>query len=157
MQVDGETVQFALWDTAGQEEYEQLRPLSYPNTDVIVICFAVDNRDSFANVSLKWLPEVRARQPFHHRPYIHGGPKMWGHPPPRDIILSNLTHTRPFNGHFSGTTRVSRHQKGKTSLDFTEARDSEWQWHQLGHMQVCTSLQTDNHASTPPLSFLQAG
>ena len=43
-----------------------------------------------------------------------------------------------------------------TSLDFTEARDSEWQWHQLGHMQVCTSFQTDNLASTPPLSFLQA-
>jgi len=38
-------------------------------------------------------------------------------------------------------------------LHFSEARDSEWQWHQLGHMQVCTSLQTDNHASTPPLSF----
>jgi len=52
---------------------------------------------------------------------------------------------------------VSRYQKGKTNLDFTEARDSEWQWHQLGHMQVCTSLQIDNHASTPPLSFLQAG
>jgi len=45
----------------------------------------------------------------------------------------------------------------KTNLDFTEARDSEWQWHQLGHMQVCNSLHTDNHASTPPLSFLQAG
>jgi len=43
---------------------------------------------------------------------------------------------------------VSRYQKGKTNLDFTEERDSEWQWHQLGHMQVCTSLQTDNHAST---------
>jgi len=41
-------------------------------------------------------------------------------------------------------------------VDFTEARDSEWQWHQLSHMQVCTSLQTDNHASTPPLSFLKA-
>jgi len=52
---------------------------------------------------------------------------------------------------------MSRYQKGKTNLDFTEARDSEWQWHQLGHMQVRTSLQTDNHASTPPLSFLQAG
>jgi len=52
---------------------------------------------------------------------------------------------------------VSRNQKGKTNLDFTEARDSGWQWHQLGHMQVCTSLQTDNHASTAPLSFLQAG
>jgi len=53
--------------------------------------------------------------------------------------------------------QVSRYQKGKTNLDFTEARDSEWQWHLLGYMQVCTSLQTDNHASTPPLSFLQAG
>jgi len=48
---------------------------------------------------------------------------------------------------------VSRYQKGKTNLDLTEARDSNWQWHQLGHMQVCTLLQTDNHASTPPLSF----
>ena len=49
------------------------------------------------------------------------------------------------NGPFSGTTQVSRYQKGKTNLDFTEARDSEWQW------------QTDNHTSTPPLTFLQAG
>jgi len=67
------------------------------------------------------------------------------------------THTYPFNGHLSGTTQVSQYQKGKTNLDFTEARYSKWQWHQLGHMQVCISLQTDNHASTPPLSFLQAG
>jgi len=59
------------------------------------------------------------------------------------------THTHTFNGPLSRTTRVSRHQKGKTNLDFTEARDSEWQWHQLGHMQVCTSLQTDNHVSRP--------
>jgi len=52
---------------------------------------------------------------------------------------------------------VSQYQNGKTNPDFTEARDSECQWNPLGHMQVCTSLQTDNHASTPPLSFLQAG
>ena len=52
---------------------------------------------------------------------------------------------------------MGRYQKGKTNLDFTEARDSEWQWHQLGHRQVYTLLQTDNHASTSPLSFLQAG
>jgi len=52
---------------------------------------------------------------------------------------------------------VSWYQKGKTNLDFTEAKDSEWQWHQLGRMQVCTLLQTDNHTSTPPLSFSQAG
>jgi len=75
------------------------------------------------------------------------------------LSYTTRTHARthPFNGPFSGTTQVSRYQKGKTDLDFTEARDSEWQWHQLGHMQVCTSLQTDNHTSTPPLSFLQAG
>jgi len=52
---------------------------------------------------------------------------------------------------------VSWYQTGKTNLDFTEARDSEWQWHQLGRMQVCILLQTANHANTPPLSFLQAG
>ena len=64
------------------------------------------------------------------------------------------THTHTFNGPLSGTTQVSRYQKGKTNLDFTDAGDSEWQWHQLGHMQtICTSL----HASTPTLSFLQAG
>jgi len=68
----------------------------------------------------------------------------------------SINELQPFNGLFSRTTWVSRYQKGKTNLDFTEARDSEWQWHQLGHMQVCTSLQTDNHASTPPLCFLQA-
>jgi len=67
------------------------------------------------------------------------------------------TYTHPFNGPLSGTTRVGRYQNGKINLDFTEATDSEWHWHQLGHMQVCTSLQTDNHASTSPLSFLQAG
>ena len=48
-------------------------------------------------------------------------------------------------------------KKGKTNLDFSEARDSEWHWHQLGHMQVCISLQTDNHASTPPLKFFTGG
>ena len=52
---------------------------------------------------------------------------------------------------------MGRYQKGKTNLDFTEARDSEWQSHQLVYMQVCTLIQTDNHASTSPLSFLQAG
>ena len=77
------------------------------------------------------------------------------------LLVTNLsyakTHTYPFNGPFSGTTRVGWYQKGETNLDFTEARDSEWKWYQLSHMQICTSLQTDNHASTSPLSFLQAG
>jgi len=52
---------------------------------------------------------------------------------------------------------VSRYQKGKTNLDFTEARDSEWQRHQLGHMQVCTVLQTEAMPAPHHSVFLQAG
>ena len=66
------------------------------------------------------------------------------------LLFYTHAHKHPFNRPFYRTTQVSRYQKGKTNLDFTEARDSEWQWHQLGHMQVCTSLQTDNHTSTSP-------
>ena len=89
--------------------------------------------------------------------------RVWGKVPEGSTLFLELpkfpynTHTHTFNGPLSGTTQVSRYQKRKNNLDFTEARDSEWQWHPLGHMHVCTSLQTDNHASTPPLSFLQAG
>ena len=67
------------------------------------------------------------------------------------------THTHPFNGPFSRTTRVGRHQKGKTNLDFTEARDSEWQRHQLG---ICKSAPRSRQTTTsaPHHSvFLQAG
>ena len=73
----------------------------------------------------------------------------------RDLFVSAATHTHthPFNGPFSGTTQVSHYQKDKINLDFTEASDSECQWHQLGHMQVCTLLQIDNHTSTPSLFF----
>jgi len=73
--------------------------------------------------------------------------------PANSVKALKAQHTHPFNGPLSETTRVSRYQIGKINLDFIEARDSEWQWHQLGPMQVCTSLQTDYHASTPPLSF----
>jgi len=54
------------------------------------------------------------------------------------VLAVLLLHT--FNGPFSRTAQVSRYQKGKTNLDFSEARDNEWQWHHLGDMQVCTSL-----------------
>ena len=50
------------------------------------------------------------------------------------------THTHTFKGPLPSTTKVSRYQKGKTNMDFSEARDSEWQWHQLGHIQVYTCL-----------------
>jgi len=69
-----------------------------------------------------------------------------------------LPPTHPFNGPFSGTTRVSLYQKGKTNLDFIEARDSEWQWHHPGHMQRCAPRSRQTTMPAPHLSvFLQAG
>ena len=50
----------ALWDTAGQDEYANIRRLSYPSTDVFVVCFSVVDRSSLENVRLSWLPELRA-------------------------------------------------------------------------------------------------
>jgi len=57
--VDGKQVELALWDTAGQEDYDRLRPLSYPDTDVILMCFSIDNPDSLENITEKWTPEVK--------------------------------------------------------------------------------------------------
>ena len=95
--------------------------------------------------------------PVWHLLYVSCNPQ-WHHisslPRPLRCLQLNYyttTHVCPGLPGWAGTRKV------KTNLDFTEARDSEWQWHQLGHMQVCTSLQIDNYASTPPLSCLQAG
>eukprot|EP00048_Salpingoeca_helianthica_P014340 m.221209 g.221209 ORF g.221209 m.221209 type:complete len:193 (+) comp15741_c0_seq1:245-823(+) len=61
--VDGKIVNLGLWDTAGQEDYDRLRPLSYPQTDVFLICFSIVSPASFENVKTKWYPEVT-----HHCP-----------------------------------------------------------------------------------------
>ncbi|RUS83699.1 hypothetical protein EGW08_008547 [Elysia chlorotica] len=63
--VDGKPYNLGLWDTAGQEDYDRLRPLSYPQTDVFLICFSASNPDSLANVTSKWIPEIR-----HHCPDV---------------------------------------------------------------------------------------
>jgi small GTP-binding protein len=60
IRLDGKAVQLALWDTAGQEEYERLRPLSYSKSHVILIAFAIDTPDSLENVRTKWNEEVRS-------------------------------------------------------------------------------------------------
>lgn len=57
--VDGQQIELALWDTAGQEDYDRLRPLSYPDVDVLLVCYAVDSPDTLENVPEKWVPEVR--------------------------------------------------------------------------------------------------
>jgi len=63
--VDGKPVNLGLWDTAGQEDYDRLRPLSYPQTDVFLICYSVISRSSFDNVKSKWYPEIQ-----HHAPDV---------------------------------------------------------------------------------------
>ena len=66
------------------------------------------------------------------------------------------THTHPFNGPFPGLPWSAGTRKVRPIWIILK-QDSERQWHQLGHMQVCTLLQADNHSSTAPLSFLQTG
>jgi Ras-related C3 botulinum toxin substrate 1 len=63
--VDGKPISLGLWDTAGQEDYDRLRPLSYPQTDVFLICFSIASPPSFDNVKAKWYPEIE-----HHAPNI---------------------------------------------------------------------------------------
>eukprot|EP01105_Mastigella_eilhardi_P007696 TRINITY_DN1931_c0_g2_i1.p1 TRINITY_DN1931_c0_g2~~TRINITY_DN1931_c0_g2_i1.p1 ORF type:complete len:192 (-),score=54.66 TRINITY_DN1931_c0_g2_i1:63-638(-) len=72
--VDNKTVTLGLWDTAGQEEYDRLRPLSYPGTDCFLLCFSVVSPTSFTNAKNKWWPEI-----MHHCPnckFIIVGTKM---------------------------------------------------------------------------------
>ena len=59
MVCEGTPVHLSLWDTAGQENYDQVRPLGYPNTDVLLLCFSVVEPNSFNNVKTKWYPEIR--------------------------------------------------------------------------------------------------
>ncbi|KAF7998389.1 hypothetical protein HCN44_009787 [Aphidius gifuensis] len=57
--VDGQELNMTLWDTAGQEDYERLRPLSYPNTDCFLLCFSITEKSSFENIASKWQPEIK--------------------------------------------------------------------------------------------------
>jgi len=63
--VDGKPINLGLWDTAGQEDYDRLRPLSYPQTDVFLVCFSLISSSSFENVKTKWVPEIQ-----HHAPNV---------------------------------------------------------------------------------------
>ena len=72
--VDGKPIQLGLWDTAGQEDYDRLRPLSYPETDVFLVCYSIISRSSYENVKSKWIPEIKHHCP--EAPFLLVGTKM---------------------------------------------------------------------------------
>merc|ERR1712087_303442 len=74
MGVDGKVINLNLWDTAGQEDYDRLRPLSYPATDVFLVCFSTISPPSMKNVSLKWMPEIK--EAFEDVPVVLVGTKI---------------------------------------------------------------------------------
>lgn len=69
-------VKLNLWDTAGQEEYDKLRPLSYPQTDIFLICFSINEVSSFLNVFEKWIPEIKQISNFENSNFYKSTGKL---------------------------------------------------------------------------------
>lgn len=93
--VDGKACRLGLWDTAGQEDYDRLRPLSYPQTDVFLVCFSVISDSSLENVKAKWLPELKKHAAG--TPMLLVGTKIDLRDDP-DIIAKGLKILQPEDG-----------------------------------------------------------
>jgi len=111
---------------------------------------------SLAFLQAEWIPMLTGHASIALSQMVQGRPQgllRW--------LGGETTTLHPFNSLFTKTNWVCWYQKGKTSLDFNEARDDRvlgWQWHHLDHMQtICTSLQTDNHTNQSSLNVLQVG
>ncbi|MBN3278591.1 RHOA protein, partial [Polyodon spathula] len=136
IEVDSKQVELALWDTAGQEDYDRLRPLSYPDTDVILMCFSIDSPDSLENIPEKWTPEVKHFCP--NVPIILVGNKK---------DLRNDEHTRrelakmkqvQGAGHRAGT----RLNQGQEPVKPEEGRDMANRIGAFGYME-CSAKTKD--------------
>ncbi|EFO89914.1 CRE-MIG-2 protein [Caenorhabditis remanei] len=95
MSLEGNIVNLGLWDTAGQEDYDRLRPLSYPQTDVFILCFSVVSPVSFDNVQSKWIPEIRQHCP--DAPVILVGTKLDLREDPETIRTMNADGKFPIS------------------------------------------------------------
>lgn len=107
IRLDGKPVQLALWDTAGQEEYEQLRPLSYAKSHVILIAFAIDTPDTLENVITKWIDEVRLHC-GNNVPVILVGCKSDLRPPSANVDSPSGSNTNGEGGGFVTTEQGKR-------------------------------------------------
>ena len=103
--IDDHAVNLNLWDTAGQEDYDRLRPMAYPQTDVFLICYSIDSISSFRNVNLKWVPEIRFYCP--NAPIILVGTKT-------DLRDTNL---RTNQVEFKDALEVAKHLKLQNCLE----------------------------------------
>jgi small GTP-binding protein len=91
--VDGKPVNLQLWDTAGQDDYDRLRPLSYPLTDVFLVCFAINTPGSFESVKNKWIPEIQQHAPG--TPFIIIGMKMDCRTDPKAVATMEARRIQP--------------------------------------------------------------
>lgn len=110
IEIDGKQIELALWDTAGQEDYDRLRPLSYPDTNVLLICFSVDSPDSLDNVPEKWVPEVKHFCP--NTPYLLVGCKKDLRNDPNTIQTLKQINQEPvaYNKAMSVATNINAFQ-----------------------------------------------
>jgi len=115
--VDGKPINLGLWDTAGQEDYDRLRPLSYPQTDVFLICYSIMNNASFENVQAKWQPEIGHHSPG--TPIILVGTKL------------DLRNDQEANRRLQ--------DKGQTSVSQQQGLDLAKRLHAVKHME-CSAL-----------------
>uniref|UniRef100_A0A8B9TYD8 Ras homolog family member A n=2 Tax=Anas TaxID=8835 RepID=A0A8B9TYD8_9AVES len=123
IEVDGKQVELALWDTAGQEDYDRLRPLSYPDTDVILMCFSIDSPDSLENIPEKWTPEVKHFCP--NVPIILVGNKK---------DLRNDEHTR--------------RELAKMKQEPVKPEEGRDMANRIGAFGICQALTEDNSLSS---------
>lgn len=71
---DNKSIRVGMWDTVGHEDYDRVRPLSYPQTDIFLVCFSIISRSSFESVKTKWVPEIQHYMPY--TPFLIVGTKL---------------------------------------------------------------------------------
>eukprot|EP00035_Acanthoeca_spectabilis_P010555 m.186567 g.186567 ORF g.186567 m.186567 type:complete len:646 (-) comp15057_c0_seq1:222-2159(-) len=149
---DGQAYEISLWDTAGQEDYDRIRPLSYPDTDVVFVCFSVDSRDSIENVHEKWLPELQHFLP--KVPVVLVGLKV---DLPREVTREEgeaMATKLKLAAYCEASAKTGMNVQGtlstavKAALENPKKKISKWSWFGIGKSRDSENLK--NPEPTPP-------